>query len=43
MTGNDRNKIVAKLFSSLFTKYQMGFETSVKGSDFVLDSIDGLH
>ena len=36
-------EIINKHFSSLLTRYQIVLETSVKGSDFVFDSIDGIY
>ena len=43
MIGKTRNKIINELFSSLFAIYLIGLKTSVKGSHFPFDSIDGLH
>ena len=30
-------------FQSLLPRYQIGLETSMKGKDFVFDSIDGMY
>ena len=43
MTGNETNKIINELFESLLTRYQLALEESMKGSNFVFDSIDGMH
>ena len=43
MIGNNSNEIVNELFSSLLIRYQMVLETSMKGSDFVFDIIDGIY
>lgn len=42
-TGNDIKEVINKPFSSVLTTYQIGLETSTKGSDFVFDYVDGLH
>ena len=42
MIGNNTNKIINELFSSLLTKYQINLGTSIKGSNFVFDSNDGM-
>ena len=39
MMGNETDEII-ELFESLLQKYQEGLEESMKGSDFVFDSID---
>lgn len=36
-TGNDIKEVINKPFSSVLTTYQIGLETSTKGSDFVFD------
>ena len=41
MIGNIAEEIINERFSSLLTRYQISFETSMKGSDFIFDSIDG--
>ena len=38
-TYSDANDVIEKLFHSLCSKYQYGLETSIKGSDFIFDSI----
>ena len=37
--GNETDEII-ELFESLLQKYQEGLEESMKGSDFVFDSVD---
>ena len=36
---NDANEVVNKLFESLRLRYQENLETSMKGSDFIFDSV----
>ena len=36
-------EIINEFFNSLLTKYQVGLEESIKGSEFVFDSVDLLH
>ena len=43
MMGNETDKIIKKLLESLFQIYQEGLEESVKGSEFVFDSVHLLH
>ena len=43
MIGNETLDIIEELFESLLTRYQIDFETSGKGSDFVFNSIDGMY
>ena len=43
MMGNETNEIIKELFKSLLQKYQEGLEESMKGSEFVFDSVDLLH
>ena len=43
MIGNETDEIIEELFESLLQKYQDGLEKSVKGSEFVFDSIDLLY
>ena len=37
MTNNKADEVIEQLFQSLFFRYQIGLETSVKGSNFVFD------
>ena len=43
MTDNETGKIIEELLESLLQKYQKGLEESMKGSEFVFDSIDLLY
>ena len=36
---NDANEIVDELFETLGLRYQENLETSIRGSDFIFDSI----
>lgn len=36
MIGNETDEFINELFELLFTRYQLGLEVSMKGSDFVL-------
>ena len=36
---NDANTIIDDLFKSLFLRYQGNLETSMKGSNFIFDSV----
>ena len=40
---NDANGVVNKFFVSLCSKYQDNFETSMRVSDFIFDSIQLMH
>ena len=37
MMINDKEDEVIELFQSLLSRYQIGLETSMKGSDFIFD------
>ena len=41
--GNKTSEIIKELFDSLLQKYQKGLEESMKGSEFVFDSIYVLY
>ena len=41
--GNEADEIIKKLFESLLQNYQKGLEESMRGSEFVRDSIDLLY
>ena len=43
MIGDKTDEIVKEIFQSLLTRYQTSLETSMKGSYFVYDSIDGMY
>ena len=40
---NKADDIIKELFKSLLQRYQEGLEEKIKGSEFVLDSVDLLH
>ena len=39
MIGNETDEVIKKLSDSLLQWYQVGFEESIKGSEFVFDSV----
>ena len=41
--GSQTDEIIEKLFESLLQRYQEGIEESMKGSEFILDSVDVLY
>ena len=41
--GNETDDIIKKLFESLLQNYQKDLEESMRGSEFVFDSIDLLY
>ena len=43
MIGSETERIVEGLFKSFLQKYQEGVEESMRGSEFVYDSVDALH
>ena len=43
MMGNETNEIIEKLFDSFSQKYQEGLEESIRGGEFIRDSVDLLH
>ena len=43
MTYDETNEVIEDLFGSILSRYQIGLETSLKGSDYILDSIYSLH
>ena len=40
---NDANEVVDELFESLRTRYQGNLETSIRGSDFIFESVQLLY
>ena len=42
MPYDNANEVVSELFESLFSRYQIGSETSMRGSDFIFDSVQLL-
>ena len=43
MLGNETDKIIEDLFDSFLQRYQQGLEESMKGSEFVFDSINSMY
>ena len=43
MSYDNANEVVNELFESFLSRYQAGLETSMKGSDFILDSVQLLY
>ena len=41
--GNETYEIIEELFKTLLQRYQERLEESMKGSEFILDSIDILY
>ena len=39
MTYDNANDVVDELFGSLFLRYQIGLEISMKGSNLIFDSV----
>ena len=38
-TYDNANEVIKEIFESLLSRYQIGLETSMKGSDFIFDLI----
>ena len=43
MMDSETDEIIEELFKSLWQRYQEGLEESMKGSEFIFDSVDVLH
>ena len=43
MVGSETDEIIEELFKSLLQRYQEGLEESMKGSEFIFDSVNLLH
>ena len=43
MMSSETDEIIEELFKSLLQRYQEGLEESMKGSDFIPDSVDLLY
>ena len=43
MMGSETDEIIEELFKSFLPKYQEGIEDSVRGSEFVYDSVNSLY
>ena len=40
---NDANEVVSELFDSLRSKYRDNLKTSMRGSDFIFDSVQSMY
>ena len=43
MMGNETDEIIEELFESLLQRYPEGLEKSMRGSEFVFDSVNLLY
>ena len=43
MMGSETDEIIEELFKSLLQRYQEGLEKSMRGSEFIFDSVDELY
>ena len=43
MVGSETDEIIKDLFESFLQKYQEGLEESMRGNEFVYDSVDVLY
>ena len=43
MPYDNANKVLGELFESLLSIYRIGLETSIRGNDFIFDSIQHLY
>ena len=43
MIANETNETINELFESFLTRYHLGLEESMKSSDFIFDSNDGMY
>ena len=43
MMGSETNEIIQELFKSFLQRYQEGLEESMRGSEFIFDSVDALY
>ena len=43
MMGSETNEIIEELFKSFLQRYQEGLEGSMRGSEFIFDSVDALY
>ena len=41
--GNETNEIIEDFFKSFLQRYQEGLEESMRGSEFIFDSVDALY
>ena len=43
MTYDNANEVIKEIFQSLLSSYQIGLETSMRGSDFIFDCVNLLY
>ena len=43
MSYDNANEVANKLFESFLSRYQIDLETSIRGSDFIFNSVQLLH
>ena len=43
MMGSKTNEIIEELFKSFLQRYEEGLEESMKGSEFIFDSVDAYY
>ena len=43
MMGSETNEIIEELFKSFLQRYQKWLEESMRGSEFIFDSVDTLY
>ena len=43
MIGSETNEIIEELYKSILQRYQEGLEESMRGSEFIFDSVDALY
>ena len=43
MMGSETDEIMKELFKSTVQRYQEGLEESMRGSEFIFDSVDALY
>ena len=43
LMGSETDEIIENLFKSLLERYQAGLEESIRGSEFIFDSVDALY
>ena len=43
MMGSETNEIIEELFKSFLQRYQEALEESMRGSEFIFDSVDALY
>ena len=43
MMGGEIDEIIKELFKSFLQRYQEGLEKSIRGSEFIFDSVDALY